>query len=148
MIRPGQPSEAAALTELALRSKRSWGYDADFMRRVLPDMVVTSEDIERGYCIVAEKNGIACAYALASVDGNEVFLRDLFVDPPYFGQGHGSELFRRIVDWARSRGAVRLSLHSDPNSESFYERLGMRTAGEVPSIIGNGRTLPLMQLEL
>ena len=32
-LRPAEPDEAAALTDLALAAKASWGYDADFMAR-------------------------------------------------------------------------------------------------------------------
>jgi hypothetical protein len=39
-LRKALPSEAKALTELALRSKRSWGYDERFMELVEPDMIV------------------------------------------------------------------------------------------------------------
>jgi hypothetical protein len=39
-FRKALPGEAQALTELALRSKRAWGYDERFMELVTPDMVV------------------------------------------------------------------------------------------------------------
>ena len=33
VLRPADPSEAALLTDLCLRSKAVWGYDAAFMAR-------------------------------------------------------------------------------------------------------------------
>ncbi|HKU69181.1 MAG TPA: hypothetical protein VJP85_15520 [Candidatus Baltobacteraceae bacterium] len=41
-----------------------------------------------------------------------------------------------------------LRLHADPNARAFYVHLGMRQTGEIASIAGNGRTLPVMELDL
>lgn len=46
------------------------------------------------------------------------------------------------------RGARVLRLHADPNARAFYVHLGMRQTGEIASIAGNGRTLPVMELDL
>jgi len=147
-IRPAHPSEAAALTDLAIRSKASWGYDAAFMEKARPDMLVSAGDIERAHCLLAEEHGTICGYVLTFIDGEYAFLRDLFIEPAHFKRGLGSDLFRRAIDEAKARGAHRLTLHADPNARAFYEHFGMHCTGETPSIIGNGRTLPIMQLVL
>ncbi len=36
-FRKALPDEAETLTDLALRSKRAWGYDQTFMAREMPD---------------------------------------------------------------------------------------------------------------
>jgi hypothetical protein len=57
-------------------------------------------------------------------------------------------LFTRVIDYARNSGAKKLTLGGDPNALGFYKRLGMVQVGEEPSIVGGGRTLPIMELDL
>ena len=58
------PDEAPALTELALRSKRAWAYDEDFMERVMPDMIVHPRHLLFEHGIVAEEDGAPVAMEL------------------------------------------------------------------------------------
>jgi ribosomal protein S18 acetylase RimI-like enzyme len=147
-IRPGRPDEAAALTDLAMRSKASWGYDEVFMMKARGDMRVSARDIEGSHCLVAEDGGAICGYVLTFVNGESALLRDLFIDPAYFKRGLGRELFQRAVAHARERNARRIVLHADPNARGFYERLGMRCKREVNSNVMPGRKLPVMELML
>lgn len=147
-IRRAHSTEAGTLTELALRSKRAWGYDERFMALVMPDMIVHPDSLRDEYGIVAEEDGAAVGYAIVRLDGDSAFLRDLFVEPGYFRRGIGSALFTAAVQHARTNGAERLRLGGDPNAKGFYERLGMVQVGEEPSIAGGGRMLPIMELDL
>jgi hypothetical protein len=78
-FRKATPEEASALTDLAIRSKHSWGYTDDFMQKVMPDMIVHRKFLEEENGIVAEDGGTTLGYAIVRVDGDEAFLRDLFV---------------------------------------------------------------------
>lgn len=147
-LRRALPSEAWALTELALRSKRFWGYDDGFMQRVMPDMIVRPEYLRDEYGIVAEIAGVAVGYAVLRVDGRTAFLRDLFVEPDRMRAGVGGALFREASRIAREQGATTLTLEGDPNAVGFYRRMGMHQVGEEPSIAGEGRMLPVMSLDL
>ena len=40
-LRPARPEEAPALTELCLRSKAVWGYDAAFMQACRRELTMT-----------------------------------------------------------------------------------------------------------
>lgn len=148
LFRRANPEEAEVLTALALRSKRAWGYDDRFMALVLPDMVVRSEFLRDEYGLVAEEGGKVVGYAILRIDDDSAFLRDLFVDPDRFRQGIGMALFTRVSDYARDCGAKKLRLGGDPNAVGFYRRLGMVQVGEEPSIVGGGRMLPIMELDL
>jgi GNAT superfamily N-acetyltransferase len=147
-FRNALPEDAGALTELALRSKRTWGYDERFMELVSPDMVVYSEYLAAEHGIVAEEGGIPVGYAIVRIDGGHASLRDLFVEPHKLRQGVGKALFRETVTYALAFGAQELTLSGDPNAIGFYERMGMRKIGEEPSIVGGGRMLPVMALDL
>lgn len=147
-LRKARVEEAQTLTELALRSKRSWGYDEPFIQAIMDDMVVRPEYLEHDYAMVAEEHGALVAYSILRVENDEAYLRDLFVDPPYMSKGIGARLFEDALEFARSRGAKRLSLTADPNAVQFYERWGMRVVGEEPSSFISGRKLPIMAMDL
>jgi hypothetical protein len=55
LFRRADPAEATALTALALRSKRAWGYDENFMALVLPDMAVLPEFLRDEYASLRRK---------------------------------------------------------------------------------------------
>jgi GNAT superfamily N-acetyltransferase len=148
LIREAKPEEADDLTRLAVRSKRAWGYDDDFMGRVMPDMIVHREYLLTEHGIVAQEAGMPIGYAIVSVDADRAFLRDLFVEPDRFRQGIGAALFGEAVRFAREQGAESITLGGDPNAIGFYERMGMRQIGYEPSIVGNGRMLPIMTLDI
>lgn len=114
----------------------------------MPDMIVQREYLIVEHGIVAERNGKILGYAIVRIDGATAFLRDLFVEPDRFRQGVGRMLFEEAARYAREAGAKQLTLGGDPNAIGFYERLGMRQLGSEPSIVGGGRMLPVMALDL
>ncbi|MBV8723056.1 MAG: GNAT family N-acetyltransferase [Candidatus Eremiobacteraeota bacterium] len=147
-MRDARPDEAPILTQLALRSKRAWGYDDAFMAAIMPDMIVEPEYVREERAIVAIEGDVILGYVIVRSDGETAFLRDLFVEPTRFRQGIGKALFGRALEYARERGARSLQLCGDPNARGFYERVGMTKVGEEPSIAGGGRMLPIMELPL
>ena len=148
ILRKASPEEAHGLTELALRSKRVWGYDDAFMQRVMPDMIVHPEFLTKEHGIVAEEDGVIFGYAIVRVKDAEAFLRDLFVEAGHFRQGIGRALFDEAVRYSRENRAQSITLGGDPNAIGFYEKLGMRQIGSEPSIAGEGRVLPVMTMNL
>jgi GNAT superfamily N-acetyltransferase len=147
-FREALPEEAPALTALALRSKRAWGYDERFMERVMPDMVVHPKYLVDEHGIVAEESGVVVGYAIVRVEGGHALLRDLFVEPERLRRGIGKALFFEAVRYALEHGARELTLGGDPNAIGFYERMGMRKVGEEASVVGGGRMLPVMALSV
>jgi len=149
LIRPARADEAHALTDLAMRSKAHWGYDAAFMAKAAPVLTVTPEMISAGRVIVLEDPaGVAGLYALSYEDDGTAEFDLLFVDPARIGAKYGARLFEHAVETARAAGAARLIVESDPNAAGFYERMGMEPAGERASPVDPVRKLPLLALDL
>ena len=148
IIRKASVYDAPALTELALRSKRAWGYDDVFIAKIMDDMVVRGDYLKHEHGLVAEERGSILGYAIMRTEEDTAILRDLFIEPAYFKRGIGTRLFAKCVEIARNHRLKRLSLESDPNAAEFYRRMGMHVAGSVPSSAGNGRNLPLMEMDL
>src|ERR1039458_7846299 len=92
-IRRALPSEAGALTELALRSKAHWGYDAEFMQMARPYMVIAPEIVEHGTSFLAESAGEILGFYILAIEEGTPTLRDLWIDLAVMRTGIGSALW-------------------------------------------------------
>ena len=140
-FRRARPDEAPLLTELAIASKRHWGYTESLIELWRPDLEFTPASIRAQTVIVAEQAGHLVGVSAVSGGGAAAELEGLWVRPAHIGQGVGRALFREAAAEARAQGAVSLVIASDPHAEPFYRRLGAVPAGSVPST-PPGRRLP------
>lgn len=148
-IRLARPDEVEALTALCVRSKAHWGYDAAFMAKAMGELTVDPHWIADGLVLVAETDGAPAGVAGIVYEGDGCFdVSVFFVDPDQMGGGVGRMLFDAICDLARTKGAKRLTILSDPNAEPFYRRMGAVRIGEEKTSSATGRILPLLALEL
>jgi GNAT superfamily N-acetyltransferase len=143
-LRPALPSEADALTELALRSKAHWGYDEAFMEACRAELTITPARIEAEAMVVAEVDGRLAGFV--AVAGGS--LEDLFTEPTLIGTGVGSALLAEAVAIARAGGFAELSIEADPHAADWYRSKGAVDAGTLPSGSIPGRRLPLLRLPL
>lgn len=146
--RTARSEDAAALTEIAFRSKAHWGYSPEFMEACRHELVITSKDCETGLIIVAEENGKLIGFYRLAGTPPKGKLDDLFIDPIYMGKGLGSALYRAALEHARRLGFTTLDIHSDPHAEPFYMHMGAKKIGDIPSGSISGRTLPLLEATL
>jgi len=147
-IRPARAAEAELLTELSLRSKAFWGYDASFLARCRAVMTVKARNIENHPHHVAELDGRIAGFYGFEPEAEGVGLDYLFVETDLVGRGVGRALWQHAVDTARGLGHRALIVVSDPNAEGFYLKMGCRRIGTRPSDLENGRQLPLLRLAL
>lgn len=148
-VREAAPSEAALLSDLALRSKGHWGYDAAFLEACRTDLTLTPGDIAASATFICEgERGILGFSRVVLLDERTAELDALFVDPAAMGVGVGRMLWERSLRAARELGARDLVLQSDPHAEGFYLSRGARRIGEAASAVMPGRKLPLMHVAL
>ena len=147
-LRPARPDEAQALTELCLRSKAVWGYDAAFMQACRTELAVTPAAITSSRVQVAEIDGRLAGVAEIKSEGQIAQLEKLFVEPAMLRSGTG----RKLLDWAmataRAAGAMSLLIEADPDAAPFYRRMGAVDDGVVPSGSIPGRLIPRLNLPL
>ena len=145
VVRPARPDEAALVSDLALRSKGHWGYDAAFLEACREELTVSPQWCEAGTVLVADDGSVLGFVAIAGEppDGE---LAHLFVEPAAMGRGLGGLLTRAALDLAADLGMRRLHLDADPHAEAFYRRVGAERVGESPSGSIPGRVLPAMVL--
>jgi GNAT superfamily N-acetyltransferase len=147
-IRAGEAAEAAALTELSLRSKGHWEYDAEFLAACREELTIRPADVAARRTLVADEDGRILGFTTLDGAPPSGALGMMFVEPDTIGRGIGRRLFTHTMDEARRLGFTRLTIDSDPNAEPFYRAMGAVRIGTTPSGSLEGRELPLLEVEL
>jgi GNAT superfamily N-acetyltransferase len=148
-IRRAHPDEAAVLSELAMRSKAYWGYDAEFLAACRDDLTLSPDDIAAAAVYLYDGTDAPSGfYRVVVEEGGVAVLDDLFVEPAAIGQGVGRRLWRHAVSTATKLGCSEMVWQSDPQAEGFYLAMGARRAGASASTVMPGRMLPLMRIRL
>ena len=146
-IRPAEPGEVGALTDLALRSKASHGYDEDFMARAADELRVSRDYITDHSVFVLDDGGTIGGFYGVTVEPPASDLDLLFVEPTSHGKGYGRLLFAHACEEARALGCRWMTIQSDPYAVAFYEALGAGRIGDSRSP-STGRMLPLLRIDL
>ena len=148
LFRPPMPTDLPDLNAMILRSKAVWGYDEAFMAACEEELRLTPAHLAAGQIECAlDRDTITGVVQLSEVDG-ALHLEKLFISPDYQGQGIGRSLMGWAVSRARLSGCQTIHIDSDPGAVPFYERMGARRAGEVPSGSVPGRMLPRLELQV
>jgi len=147
-LRAAGLQDAAALTDIALRAKASWGYDAAFMAACREELTVTANMLAAWRFWVAETAGRPVGMIALDAEGEQAHLEFFFVDPDFQGRGVGKALMDAFTQACRYLGFTSVRVDADPYAEAIYARMGFRTIGSSPSGSIPGRTLPHMELIL
>lgn len=149
-FRLAHPDDAAAITDLVLRSKRHWDYSDAFMTAMTPAMTFAPADMESATDHVEVLEADAGLWGVIRLRRRTelAYLEELFVAPEAMGHGYGRTLFERATELARGWGYGVMEFESDPFAEPFYAHLGARRVAMSPSAAIPGRSLPLMRFAL
>ena len=147
-IRAPREAELAALSDLCIRSKAYWGYDAAFMAACREELTLSPADLATSRIGVGEVEGdiVAGVCQVTPLDGNGDL--SIFVDPDWIGHGVGRALYAWALEQTRDMGAARLIIDADPNALNFYLRMGAVVIGEHPSTSIPGRMLTRLVAEV
>ncbi len=147
-VRAARPTEAHLLSELALRSKGHWGYDAEFLRACQAELKLSPAEVRDGRFFVVESGRQLLGFY--GLDGTppDGELSNLWVDPGSIGSGLGRRMWQHAVAAAQQAGFAALSIDAEPFAEGFYramgaERVGVTESGSVP-----GRVLPRLRFRV
>ena len=147
-IRRATEADLSALSDLCLRSKAVWGYDAAFMAACRNELTLRPEELSRTSIALAEEGGRIAAMAQVEVVGDTADLLKLFVAPDALGAGLGRVLFDWATAEAHRLGARRMRIESDPGAVPFYEKMGAAVIGAARSGSIAGRQIPLLMVDL
>jgi GNAT superfamily N-acetyltransferase len=148
LIRRARPEEAAALRELAHRSKAHWPYSPEFLENVRPLLQLQGFDIVAHDVWVLEEDGEPAGWHRVVMRGRVAELEDLWLEPRWIRTGRGRLLFEHAAGTARRLGAVAMEWDAEPFAEAFYRAMGGEGIGRTKSAVVQGRTLPRMRVEL
>src|SRR5262245_16229521 len=113
LIRAPDIAELPDLSELCLRSKAVWGYDAAFMAACRAELTFHPDDLTSSRIAVAEQAGaILGVVQVKLISPAEADLTRLFIEPSALRGGIGKTLFAWGVDAARNMGATRLIIEA------------------------------------
>jgi GNAT superfamily N-acetyltransferase len=148
VVRQARLEELPGLSELCLRSKAVWGYDQAFLEACRSELTLRPEELRTTLVAVAEsESGVAGVVQIKVADA-EVDLLKLFIEPRKLRSGIGSFLFSWAIEQAKSMGATRLLIESDPDAASFYRGIGAYDVGVAPSGSIPGRFLTRLAFDL
>lgn len=150
-FRQAGPGDAKTLSSLAFRSKASWGYDIEFMKRCRDELTYSGEDIDAPrfrFHVCELDDELVGFYTLEILSKIEAELEGLFVKPELIGRGIGKLLIDHLRLEAELLGIQTITIQGDPNAEAFYESIGARSAGYRESASIPGRFLPVFKLEI
>lgn len=149
-FRPARPDDLEAVTALAKRSKRYWGYSDEFMAALDAELTFRQADLDdvRTRVEVLEVEGKIVGAVRMRRRTELAYLEDLWIEPSAIGHGYGRFGFERACQIGREWGKGVMELEADPNAEAFYRHLGCQRVWMSPVTSVPGRSVPLMRYSL
>lgn len=136
------------LTEITKKSKAYWGYSNDQIEKWSEFLTVTAIYINANPVYkLAVENQIVGYYSFLNQDEKTVKLDNLFVLPEFIGKGFGGKLMEHFLFSLSKTNIHKIILHSEPNAEQFYAKLGFMKTGQIETSIKD-RYMPIMELDL
>jgi len=147
-IEKANKTDAAQLTELTIRSKSYWNYTKQQIETWRNDLTITNDYlIEKEVFKLTKQNTLIGYYSFFKISNKEVKLDNLFIEPRFIGEGFGAILMQDFLQRCKDLNFNRVVLDSDPNAESFYQRIGFKRIGKLETSIKD-RYLPIMELKI
>jgi hypothetical protein len=144
--RPARPDEGGALTELSLRAKGHWGYDAGFLELARPNLTIDADTIRSARIYVVERDGATIGFYGLLGKPPKGRLEWMFLEPEAIGYGYGRWMWSDAMQAAKAAGFTELLIESDRFAEPFYSAMGATRIGATASPV-DGAPLPLFKVE-
>ena len=149
-FRLARADELRAVTDLAKRSKRHWGYSDAFMAALDDELTFRQADLddERTRVEVLEVEGALIGAVRMRRRTELAYLEDLWIDPVAIGHGYGRIGFARACQIGREWGKGIVELEADPYAVPFYLHVGCEHVAMSPVTSVPGRSVPVMRYSL
>lgn len=136
------------LTFITKKSKAFWGYSEEQILIWNNSLTVSKQYIENNtvFKLITEDTIIGY-YSYFNIEKDTIKLDNLFILPDFIGKGFGKLLMNDFLKRIKKSETKKVQLHSDPNAENFYSKLGFKKVGSFETSIKN-RFMPIMELYL
>lgn len=142
------PTDHEILTEITKKSKAFWGYSEELLLKWSDNLTVTSTYIESNNVFkLIDNNLIMGYYSYLIEDEKTAYLDNMFIAPEKIGKGFGKFLINDFLHRMKAENFEKITLHSEPNAEIFYQKMGFIKVGEFETSIKN-RFMPIMEMKL
>ena len=151
-------ADASALTAIAFKAKRHWGYPDEYFLIWESELSISEAYIANNIVYKAVLDSeIVGFYSLVHVE-NEFYsvnvkvlkgwwLEHIFILPEYHKQGIGKALIDHSKETLSSHNAKECFIFVDPYAKGFYEKLGAEFLYHSPSSIEN-REIPIYRIHI
>jgi GNAT superfamily N-acetyltransferase len=146
-FRPAHVQEGPDLTELALRAKAHWDYDARFLEAARAELTIDAKTIRSARIHVLERRGETIGFYGLLGEPPQGRLEWMFLEPEEIGHGYGRLMWDLALSDAKAAGFTDLEIESDRYAEAFYVRMGATRIGATASPV-DGAPLPLLKIAI
>ncbi|MEI5905961.1 GNAT family N-acetyltransferase [Bacillus spongiae] len=143
-LRDALREDAERISSIAIRSKAHWEYSKEFIQACRQDLTIDENYIQNHNVFVLEEKEEIVGF-FTFIRGEMDRLDFLYIDPKYIGKGFGRITWEHVIQKAQEMGVKSFTIDSDPNAKAFYEKMGAKQIGEIPSTVFKDRFLPLMK---
>ncbi len=148
VLRVASGTEASILTDLAIRSKASWGYSSEFMEVFASELTINPMECEKGLVKVFDEAESVRGFYKLSDTAPTGELDFLFVEPDHQHRGIGKALYNEAISHAGALGIRELEIVADPNTRDFYMRMGAELISYSLSASIPDRLLPILRVQV
>jgi GNAT superfamily N-acetyltransferase len=128
--------DSQVLTDIAIRSKKYWGYTDEQIHSWLPELEIPVDFIAKHKLVkVLNDTSLIGFFALCKLDEETITLEHMWLEPGFIQKGLGKQIFSEILRCVRSEKYKTLTATADPNANGFYEKMGGRVSNQVQSSI-------------
>ena len=136
------------LTEITKKSKAYWGYSEEQLLKWSDNLTVTPVYIESNNIFKLTTNLLIIGYYSYIIkEEKTAYLDNMFIAPEYIGKGFGKFLINDFLNRMKTENFKKITLHSEPNAELFYQKMGFIKIGALKTSIKN-RFMPIMEMNL
>ena len=129
--------DSEELTDVAVRSKRHWGYSKEAMELWNENLTVTENYLKEHTVIKAVlEDEIVGFFSLEEIKPT-TRIAHFWIDTPYLRKGYGSYLFKYMMNFLKSKNVEKATLVIDPNSQRFFEKKGGTVINKIEHKVKN-----------
>jgi streptomycin 6-kinase len=139
-------SDLKKINDLVRISKSYWGYDKAFIDKFMGILGMTAEHFPHThtFLLIVDTN-LAGLYSFFITEDDILELEYFFLHPDYIGKGLGRKLWESCCQTVQILKKKEFILWSDPNTETFYTKMGCHKIEEKESPIMPNRSIPILK---
>ncbi len=137
IFEPATVKDIDELSEVAIRSKRHWGYSKEAMELWNQNLTIT-EDFLKSHTVIKAtlEDEIVGFFALEEIHPT-TRIAQYWIDTPYMRKGYGTVMYNYLKDYLKMRNVEKVTLVLDPNGMAFFEKKGAKILEKIEHKVRN-----------